>query len=66
MTRIGLLALGAGMFLGACSLPEITSRSDSSDTLYSGIESADSYTPRPIGTRSENAFMRFSTMSLAR
>jgi hypothetical protein len=54
------------MFLGACSLPEITSRSDSSDTLYSGFESADSYTPRPIGTRSENDFMRFSTMSLVR
>jgi hypothetical protein len=64
MTRIGLLALGAGMFLGACSLPEITSRSDSSDTLYSGFESADSYTPQPIGTRSENDFMRFSTMSV--
>jgi hypothetical protein len=66
MTRIGLLVLGAGMFLGACSLPEITSRSDSSETLYSGFESADSYTPRPIGTRSENDFMRFSTMSLVR
>jgi hypothetical protein len=66
MTRIGLLALGAGMFLGACSLPEITSRSDSSDTLYSGFESAGSYTPQPIGTRSENDFMRFSTMSLVR
>jgi hypothetical protein len=52
------------MFLGACSLPEITSRSDSSDTLYSGFESADSYTPQPIGTRSENDFMRFSTMSV--
>jgi hypothetical protein len=66
MTRIGLLALSAGMFLGACSQPEITSRLDSSDTLYSGFEDAESYTPRPIGTRSKNDFMRFSTMSLAR
>jgi hypothetical protein len=66
MTRIGLLALSAGMFLGACSQPEITSRSDSSDTLYSGFEDAESYMPRPIGTRSENDFMRFSAMSLAR
>jgi hypothetical protein len=66
MTRIGLLALGTGMFLGACSQPEITSRSDSSDALYSGFEDAESYTPRPIGTRSENDFMRFSTKSLAR
>jgi hypothetical protein len=52
MTRIGLLALGAGMFLGACSQPKITSRTDSSDTLYSGFEDAESYTPQPIGTRS--------------
>jgi hypothetical protein len=29
-------------------------------------EDAESYTPRPIGTRSENDFMRFSTMILAR
>ena len=66
MRRIGIAALGAAMLLGACSPPEITSRMDSSDTLYSGFEAADAYTPRPIGARSENDFMRFSTMGVAR
>ena len=66
MTRIGIAALGAAMVLGACSPPEITSRMDSSDTLYSGFEAADAYTPRPIGARAENDFMRFSTMGVAR
>jgi hypothetical protein len=66
MTRIGLLALGAAMVLGACTPPEITSRSDGSDTLFSGFEGAESYTPRPIGARAENDFMRFSTMALVR
>ncbi len=64
MTRIGCLALGAGVFLGACSPPDIASRSDSSDTLFSSFDDADNYTPRPIGARTENDFMRFSTMSL--
>ncbi len=66
MTRISLTALGAVMVLGACTAPEIASRMDSSETLYSGFEAAESYTPRPVGSRSENDFMRFSTMSLAR
>ena len=66
MTRISLAVLGAVMVLGACSPPEIASRMDSGDTLNSGFEAAESYTPRPIGTRSENDFMRFSTMSMAR
>lgn len=66
MTRIHLAALGAAMLLGACAPPEITSRMDSADTLYSGFESADSYTPHPVGARAENDMMRFSTMSLVR
>lgn len=66
MTRFGIAAFGAAMILGACTPPEITSRMDSSDTLYSGFESADSYTPRPVGARAENDFMRFSTQSLVR
>jgi len=64
MTRMSLAALGAAMVLGACSPPEITSRLDSSDTLYSGFETAESYTPRPIGARAENDFLRFSTMGM--
>jgi hypothetical protein len=66
MTRIHLAALGAAMLLGACAPPEITSRMDSTDTLYSSFETADSYTPRPIGARADNDMMRFSTMSLVR
>lgn len=65
MTRFGLAAVGAVLALGACSPPEITSRMDSADTLYSGFEAAEAYTPRPIGARTENDFMRFSTMGLA-
>lgn len=64
MTRMSLAALGAAMVLGACSPPEITSRLDSSDTLYSGFETAESYTPRPIGARADNDFLRFSTMGM--
>lgn len=63
-THIGFAAFGAAMVLGACTPPDITSRLDSSDTLYSGFESADSYTPRPVGARAENDFMRFSTMGV--
>ena len=66
MKRIQLAALGAAMMLGACTPPEITSRMDSADTLYSGFETADSYTPRPVGARADNDMMRFSTMSLVR
>ena len=66
MTRISIAALGAAMILGACTPSEIASRMDSSDSLYSGFEAAESYTPRPVGSRSENDFMRFSTMSLVR
>jgi len=66
MTRLSMTALCAAMLLGACTPPEITSRMDSSDTLYSGFESADAYTPRPIGARAENDFMRFSTMGVTR
>ncbi|MCF2869650.1 hypothetical protein L0664_01105 [Octadecabacter sp. G9-8] len=62
MTRFGLAALGAAMALGACTPPEITSRADTYDTLNSGFATAEAYTPRPVGTRSQNDFMRFSTM----
>jgi len=65
MTRISMAALGAVMVLGACTPPEVTSRMDSSDPLYSGFESAENYTPRPIAGRQDNDFLRFSTMSLA-
>lgn len=64
MTRIGMAALGAVMVLGACSPPDLAARMDSSDTLMSGFAGAESYTPRPIGNRAENDFMRFSTMGL--
>ncbi len=64
MTRMSLAALGAAMILGACTPPEITSRLDSADTLYSGFEPAESYTPRPVGARAENDFLRFSTMGV--
>ena len=66
MTRFSIAAFGAAVVLGACSPPEITSRLNSSDTLFSGFQAADSYTPSPVGARPENDFMRFSTMSLAR
>ena len=66
MTRLSMTAIFAAMLLGACTPPEITSRMDSADTLYSGFEAADAYTPRPIGARAENDFMRFSTMGVAR
>lgn len=66
MTRIGIAALGVAMVLGACSPPEITSRMDSSDTLYSGFDGPENYVPQPVGARAENDFMRFSTMSLVR
>ena len=66
MTRFSLAALGAAMVLGACSPPEITSRADSSETLYGGFDSAENYTPRPIGARADNDMMRFSTMSMVR
>lgn len=66
MTRIQLAALGAAIFLGACSPPEITSRLDTADTLYSSFEEPGSYVPTPIGSRADNDFMRFSTMSLVR
>lgn len=62
MTKLGLAALGAAMALGACTPPEITSRADTNQTFNSGFETAESYTPRPVGTRAENDFMRFSTM----
>lgn len=64
MTRMSMAALGAVMIFGACTPPDITSRMDSSETLYSGFEAADNYTPRPVGARSENDFMRFSTMGV--
>ena len=62
MTRFGLAALGAAMALGACTPPEITSRADTFGTLNSGFSAAEDYTPRPVGSRSQNDFMRFSTM----
>lgn len=64
MTRISLAALGAAMFLGACTPPDITSRMDTRDTLYSGFETPDDYTPEIVGARADNDFMRFSTMSM--
>ncbi len=66
MTRISLAAFGAAIILGACTPPEITSRLDSNDTFNSGFSGPDSYVPVPVGSRSENDFMRFSTMSLVR
>ena len=66
MTRFSIAALGAAMILGACAPPEITSRMDSADTLYSGFEAAEAYTPSPVGARAQNDFMRFSTMGIAR
>lgn len=66
MTRIQFAALGVVLVLGACTPPEITSRLDTADTLYSGFEPADSYVPAPVGARAENDFLRFSTMSLVR
>ena len=64
MTRIKFVALGAAMLLGACTPPDITSRLDTNDTLFSGFEPAESYTPRPIGTRADNDFLRFSTLGV--
>lgn len=64
MTRFRVAAFCAAMTLGACTPPEITSRLDSSDTLYSGFEPAESYTPRAIGSRSDNDFLRFSTLGV--
>lgn len=66
MTRFCLAALGAVISLGACTPPEIASRLDSTDTLYSSFEAPGDYTPEPIGSRADNGLMRFSTMSLAR
>lgn len=66
MTPIKFAALGVVMVLGACTPPEITSRMDSADTMYSGFDDAENYTPRPIGARAQNDMMRFSTMSLVR
>ena len=63
MTRNACAAILAAVTLGACSPPEITSRLDSSET-FSGFEPAEAYTPRPIGARAENDFMRFSTMGI--
>lgn len=64
MTRMSLAALGAAIALSACTPPEIASRMDSNDTLNSGFASAESYTPRVVGSRSQNDFMRFSTQGL--
>ncbi|MEL6959429.1 MAG: hypothetical protein AAGL89_10805 [Pseudomonadota bacterium] len=65
MTRYGIVALGAVMLAGACSPPEITSRMDTADTLYSGFDGPESYVPAPVGSRTSNDFMRFSTMGVA-
>lgn len=62
MTRFGIAAIGAAIALSACASPEITSRADTAESLYLGFGAAESYTPRPIGARSQNDFMRFSTM----
>ena len=64
MTRYAAAALLAATTLGACAPPEIPSRLDSGDSLYSGFEPADAYTPSPVGARSDNDFMRFSTMGV--
>lgn len=64
MIRIYVVALGAAMLLGACSPPEITSRLDTDSGFGSGFADADSYTPRPIGARAKNDFLRFSTMGI--
>lgn len=64
MTRFAMVALCAAMTLGACASPDITSRLDTSETLFGRFETTDSYTPRPIAGRTDNDFMRFSTMGL--
>jgi len=64
MARIYLAALGAAMLLGACSPPEITSRLDTNEAFGSGFADADSYTPRPVGARADNDFLRFSTLGI--
>lgn len=64
MTRYSLVAVAAVSLLGACSAPGVTSRMDTSDTLYSGFETSDAYTPEVVGARADNDFMRFSTMSM--
>ncbi|WP_296420066.1 hypothetical protein, partial [Pseudooctadecabacter sp.] len=61
MTRTAAAALLAAVTLGACAPQDIPSRLDSGDTLYSGFETADAYTPVPVGARADNDFMRFST-----
>lgn len=63
MTRFCFAALCAVM-VSACTPPDITSRMDNSDTLYSGFATADNYTPTPVGSRADNDFMRFSTMGV--
>jgi len=64
MIRMSVAAFIAATMLGACARPDITSRMDTRNTLFSGFEDVDSYTPTPIGTRSENDFLRFSTMGV--
>ena len=64
MKRIGIAAIGAAMTLGACSSPDVTSRLDNRDTLFSGFESAENYAPSPVGSRSDNDFLRFSTSAI--
>lgn len=64
MKRILCAAFGAATVLGACAPTDITSRLDSAETLYSGFEPAGAYTPRPVGSRSDNDFLRFSTSGI--
>jgi len=61
-----ITALCAAIAVGACTPPEITSRLDNTDAFRSGFGSSEQYTPQPVGTRSENDMMRFSTMSMVR
>jgi len=64
MKRFLFTAISAVSLLGACAPQEITSRLDTGDTLYSGFEPAEAYTPAPIGSRSDNDFLRFSTAGI--
>lgn len=65
MTRIGMLAIVAALGMGACAPVEVTSRMETSGTLFGAFDARESYRPEVIGSRAENDMMRFSTMSLA-
>jgi hypothetical protein len=65
------MAICAVTALGACASPEIASRMDTHDMMYSGFDGSDTaarapYGPEVAGARADNDFMRFSTLSMTR